>query len=83
MADVEYQRSKPEDEDQGCGSCVGALIWAISMLLIVCTFPFSLCVCIKMVQEYERAVIFRLGRVKKGMLKEVSKRVHILDQFYF
>merc|ERR1712241_466916 len=34
--------------------------------LIVCTFPFSLCVCIKMVQEYERAVIFRLGRVKKG-----------------
>ena len=33
---------------------------------IVCTFPFSLCVCIKMVQEYERAIIFRLGRVKKG-----------------
>merc|ERR1712158_344479 len=35
-------------------------------LLIVFTFPFSLCVCIKMVQEYERAVIFRLGRVKRG-----------------
>merc|ERR1719445_1561105 len=36
------------------------------MGLIVITFPFSLCVCLKMVQEYERAVIFRLGRVKKG-----------------
>merc|ERR1712020_842706 len=41
-------------------------IKVISMILIICTFPFSLCVCIRMVQEYERAVIFRLGRVKKG-----------------
>merc|ERR1712227_470857 len=67
MADVEYQRTtKDQDEDEGCGGFVGGLIWVISMILIVCTFPFSLCVCIKMVQEYERAVIFRLGRVKRG-----------------
>merc|ERR1711962_1048392 len=67
MADVEYQRTmKEQDEDEGCGGFVGGLIWVISMILIVCTFPFSLCVCIKMVQEYERAVIFRLGRVKRG-----------------
>lgn len=66
MADVEYQREKPQDEDSGMNSCIGALIWVISMILIICTFPFSLCVCVKMVQEYERAVIFRLGRVKKG-----------------
>lgn len=40
-----------------------------SRLLIICsyilsalTFPLSLFVCIKVVQEYERAVIFRLGR---------------------
>jgi len=66
MADVEYQRKEPQDEDSGLNSCIGGLIWIISVLLIICTFPFSLCVCVKMVQEYERAVIFRLGRVKKG-----------------
>ena len=36
------------------------------MLLVLATFPFSLCYCVKVVQEYERAVIFRLGRLKKG-----------------
>merc|ERR1712136_630190 len=50
----------------GAGKCIEGLIWCISMLLICCTFPFSLCVCMKQVQEYERAVIFRLGRAKKG-----------------
>jgi len=55
-----------DDGDDGCGSCVGMLIWLISMLLICCTFPFSLFVTVKQVQEYQRAVIFRLGRVKRG-----------------
>jgi len=60
--------AKPErsDEDSAMGNCVSGLLWVLSMLLICCTFPFSLCVCIKQVQEYERAVIFRLGRIKKG-----------------
>lgn len=49
-----------------CGSFISTVIFVFSAILIVCTFPFSLCVCIKMVQEYERAVIFRLGRVKRG-----------------
>jgi len=55
-----------DDEDDGCGSCVGFLIMVISMLLILVTMPFSLFVTVKQVQEYQRAVIFRLGRVKKG-----------------
>jgi len=55
-----------DDKDEGCGGCVGTLIWLISMLLICCTFPFSLFVTVKQVQEYERAVIFRLGRAKRG-----------------
>jgi len=55
-----------DQEDTGCGGFVGILIWLISMLLICCTFPFSLFVTVKQVQEYERAVIFRLGRVKRG-----------------
>lgn len=39
------------------------LLYILSMLLVVCTFPFSLFVCLKIVAEYERAVIFRLGRL--------------------
>ncbi|KAK9872862.1 hypothetical protein WA026_019650 [Henosepilachna vigintioctopunctata] len=37
-----------------------------SILLMVMTFPFSLFWCFKVVQEYERAVIFRLGRLRVG-----------------
>ena len=36
------------------------------MILVIITLPFSLCYCVKVVQEYERAVIFRLGRLKQG-----------------
>ena len=42
------------------------LLSGISILLVLVTLPFSLCYCVKVVQEYERAVIFRLGRLKKG-----------------
>jgi len=60
---MEEQR---DDKDDGCGSCVGFLIMILSWILIICTFPLSLFVTVKQVQEYQRAVIFRLGRVKKG-----------------
>ena len=40
-----------------------------SLLLIVCSLPFSLLFTIKVVQEYERAVIFRLGRLLSGGAK--------------
>ena len=38
----------------------------ISFLLIIATLPLSLLYTIKVVQEYERAVIFRLGRLLSG-----------------
>ena len=45
----------------------GTMILAfVSIILVLVTLPFSLCYCVKVVQEYERAVIFRLGRLKKG-----------------
>ena len=45
----------------------GTMILAfLSIILVLLTLPFSLCYCVKVVQEYERAVIFRLGRLKKG-----------------
>ena len=42
------------------------LLTVISVLLIISTMPFSLFFIVKVVQEYERAVIFRLGRLVKG-----------------
>ena len=55
---------KVDDEEI---SRFGTMILAfISIILVLVTLPFSLCYCVKVVQEYERAVIFRLGRLKKG-----------------
>ncbi|RWS30000.1 Mechanosensory protein 2-like protein, partial [Leptotrombidium deliense] len=42
------------------------LLTCISVILIFISLPFSLFFCIKVVQEYERAVIFRLGRLVTG-----------------
>lgn len=54
-----------DESDNGVGLC-GWLLTTISWGLVMVTLPFSLCVCFKVVQEYERAVIFRLGRLLKG-----------------
>ncbi|XP_041481007.1 stomatin-like [Lytechinus variegatus] len=54
--------------DQSIGCC-GVFLMLISVLLVFCTLPFSLFICIKVVQEYERAVIFRLGRLLSGGAK--------------
>lgn len=59
------RRSLTEEGGEGDGLC-SVLLTIISLFLIVITFPISLFMCIKVVQEYERAVIFRLGRIKKG-----------------
>ena len=37
-----------------------------SVILLTTTLPFSLIFVVKVVQEYERAVIFRLGRLLTG-----------------
>lgn len=44
----------------------GTLLVGISYFFLIFTFPFSLCACVKVAQEYERAVIFRLGRILSG-----------------
>jgi erythrocyte band 7 integral membrane protein len=38
----------------------------LSYALIVFSLPFSLIISLKVVQEYERAVMFRLGRILPG-----------------
>ena len=52
-------------DPEGPGFCAMVLT-ALAALLVVVTLPFSLCTCIKVVAEYERSVIFRLGRLRKG-----------------
>lgn len=65
----DYQAIDIDDEgDRGIGFC-GWLLTVISIILIICTFPLSLLVCLKIVQEYERAVIFRVGRLVSGGAK--------------
>merc|ERR1719507_2815537 len=51
--------------DEGQGLCT-VLLTMVSLLLVVATLPMSLFVTVKVVQEYERAVIFRLGRLLSG-----------------
>ncbi|XP_069674452.1 band 7 protein AGAP004871 isoform X3 [Periplaneta americana] len=63
------QRDSISDESEGDSGICGTILTALSWVLIVFTLPFSLCVCFKVVQEYERAVIFRLGRLMSGGAK--------------
>ncbi|KAH7983074.1 hypothetical protein HPB52_009025 [Rhipicephalus sanguineus] len=58
-------RTEAHVETGSNGVCT-FLLTAISIFFIILTFPLSLLMCIKIVQEYERAVIFRLGRLVKG-----------------
>uniref|UniRef100_A0A4W4FWJ0 Podocin n=1 Tax=Electrophorus electricus TaxID=8005 RepID=A0A4W4FWJ0_ELEEL len=44
----------------------GFLLTVVSFLLVLITFPLSVWSCMKIVKEYERAVIFRLGRLLGG-----------------
>ncbi|EDS28121.1 conserved hypothetical protein [Culex quinquefasciatus] len=58
-----------EEDTNGEASTCGRILIFLSWVLVVLTMPFSLLVCFKVVQEYERAVIFRLGRLMQGGAK--------------
>ena len=49
--------------------CMALLLALVSVLLCLATLPVSLIFCVKVVKEYERAVIFRLGRLRSGGAK--------------
>ncbi|XP_028411060.1 mechanosensory protein 2-like [Dendronephthya gigantea] len=62
--------STQDTDDEGCCSSVCAVILTVlSYIIVICTFPLSLLFCLKIVQEYERAVMFRLGRLLPGGAK--------------
>ncbi|XP_052220416.1 stomatin-like isoform X2 [Dreissena polymorpha] len=58
-------REEPEAEL----GCCGYVLTGVSIFILIIFFPFSLICSLKIVQEYERAVIFRLGRVLSGGAK--------------
>ncbi|XP_015781832.1 band 7 protein AGAP004871-like [Tetranychus urticae] len=58
--------SNPGEEAHG--TCANILT-IVSIIFAVLTAPLSLFFCVKVVQEYERAVIFRLGRLLSGGAK--------------
>ena len=55
----------PDYEREGPVVCTG-LLTLLSIMLVVVTLPLSLVLVVKVVQEFERAVIFRLGRLLAG-----------------
>ncbi|KAJ8368588.1 hypothetical protein SKAU_G00086160 [Synaphobranchus kaupii] len=51
------------DDRAGKLSGWGLLLVTLSVIMIMLTFPLTIFMCIKVVQQYERAVVFRLGRL--------------------
>ncbi|KAG7471184.1 hypothetical protein MATL_G00121780 [Megalops atlanticus] len=50
-------------EHKGDLGLCGWFLVILSFMMVIVTFPISIFMCVKIVQEYERAVIFRLGRI--------------------
>jgi len=60
-----YEDGNNQDGGGDIGCC-GVCLKIVCYIIIFLTFPVSVCMCIKIVQEYERAIIFRLGRALPG-----------------
>lgn len=60
---MDYEEAPPSGF--GATLCKWTLL-IFSAVLILFTMPFSLIFIIKVIPQYERAVIFRLGRIKGG-----------------
>ncbi|XP_032718494.1 podocin isoform X3 [Lontra canadensis] len=67
------ESERPEEgiagtKSSGLGVCEWFLVLT-SLFFIIVTFPFSIWFCIKVAQEYERVLIFRLGHLLPGRAK--------------
>uniref|UniRef100_A0A2K6N6R0 Podocin n=1 Tax=Rhinopithecus bieti TaxID=61621 RepID=A0A2K6N6R0_RHIBE len=65
--------SSPEKQDKE-NFVVNGLVYVAgscfpSFLLVIITFPISIWMCLKIIKEYERAVVFRLGRIQADKAK--------------
>jgi len=69
LKDAEALNRDDREKTSSSIGVFGWLLFGLSWCLVAVTLPFSLCVLLKVVQEYERAVIFRLGRLLPGGAK--------------
>lgn len=58
---------KDYTNDPGMYSCVRQLQIIMGYVAIVALFPFSLCMMYKVVHEYERAIVVRVGYFREGI----------------
>ncbi|OCT85122.1 podocin [Xenopus laevis] len=65
MALLETSQKDEGVKPEGFRVFEGLLIFCC-LLLVILTLPLSIWFCVKVVREYERAVIFRLGRILSG-----------------
>jgi len=65
MSNSKKHSQDPIACEEGPGICA-MMLTIVSLVLIVVSLPLSLFCVVKVVQEYERAVIFRLGRLLTG-----------------
>ncbi|CAD7672368.1 unnamed protein product [Nyctereutes procyonoides] len=68
VALLEGERPEDGTKSSGLGACEWLLVLT-SLLFIIVTFPVSIWFCIKVVREYERVIIFRLGHLLPGRAK--------------
>uniref|UniRef100_A0A8B9CF89 Podocin n=1 Tax=Anser brachyrhynchus TaxID=132585 RepID=A0A8B9CF89_9AVES len=62
---LDSERHEEGIKSPGLGICEW-LLTILSFLFVVMTFPISVWFCMKVVREYERAIVFRLGRLLPG-----------------
>lgn len=73
----------PVDDDKSDGgAAVECLAWILSLILAICTFPFSAAFCVRVVKSYERTVIFRMGRIKTGAKSGTFIVLPCIDECY-
>ncbi|NXG44857.1 PODO protein, partial [Psilopogon haemacephalus] len=65
MALLDSERQEEGLKSPGLGICEW-LLTILSLLFVIMTFPISIWFCMKVVREYERAIVFRLGHLLPG-----------------
>uniref|UniRef100_A0A8C0GT85 NPHS2 stomatin family member, podocin n=1 Tax=Chelonoidis abingdonii TaxID=106734 RepID=A0A8C0GT85_CHEAB len=81
MALLESERQEEGVTSPSRGICEW-LLTILSLFFIILTFPVSVWFCMKIVREYERAIVFRLGRLLPGRPRGPGKQfVHSFTPF--
>jgi len=57
------QKNVEQDTEQTCGGLLEFIVKILCIFIMIVTFPVSICMAVKVVPEYNRAVIYRLGRL--------------------